>query len=331
MQVRSKCEIELVFENLSYFKPEVRDAAIGALAGVLNIPREEIKILEVRKGSVKLRVEMPSIALDRLIELYETNSKMTRDLGIIYLTEIFDEIFNIENIRSLLNNEFIYEDLLVICYKNFRISPEQIAPNSIKSEVIEQLLQYVRQQMLVSELLNLLRERKPEAFNKFGSYYKVPRRPARERGKRSHQSNQFTKWQIILAVFLGVGVTLLGVVMLVFVDIFIGSKDQSGITSIIIWLGLYPLGDLAGRVVLKALSGRRGEKSGQLAMISFMLGCVALPIIFFSINFSLSLGEVINADYASSIALLRAIVQLIVRASEFYFSIFKLLISLNGR
>ncbi|MBN3938685.1 MAG: trypsin-like peptidase domain-containing protein [Nostoc sp.] len=311
IQVRSQCEIELVFEDLSKFKPEVREAAIGALAGVLNISREEIKIIEIRKGSVKLRIEIPSSALDRLIELYETNRAMMRDLGIVYLTEILDEHFDLSNIRSLLNGGFTREELLTICYDNFRAVSEQIDSNTGKAEIIEQLLEYIRQQMLVSDLLDLARESKPEAYNKFGSYYKVPRRPSRQREQRL-PSHQLTRWEIILAVFFGAGITILGILALLFVDYIVSTFDSTGILSSIVWLGFLPLGDFVGSVVLRVLRGRRGEQTGRLAVISYLIGCFALPVGLFSIIFLFILVLAIMNASRDPIGSLQLIGQLII-------------------
>ena len=94
----SSCEIELVFEDLSKFIPEIQQAAIGALAGALDISREKIKVLEVRKGSVKIRIRIPSTSLDKLIELYQTDRLLMDNLGIVYVIELLEKRFNLDNI-----------------------------------------------------------------------------------------------------------------------------------------------------------------------------------------------------------------------------------------
>ena len=197
-----------------------------------------------------------------------------------------------------------------ICYENLRISPEQIDPNASKDEVIEQLLQYVRQQMLVSDLLNLLRERKPETFNKFGSYYRVPRRPSRGMG----QDVRSRRWESILAVFLGATVTILGILVFLLVDSIVKTFDSTGIISSIALVGFFPLGDFVGSIVVKVLKGRRGERAGRLAVISYLIGWVALPVGLFMIIFSIILVLAILAARTDPIGALQLIGSLIITA-----------------
>jgi RNA polymerase sigma factor (sigma-70 family) len=75
--------VEIIFKgNLAQFTYEQQLAAIGALAGILNIPRDQIEILSARDGSVILHVAMPAEAIERLIALYEAQDPALEDLGI---------------------------------------------------------------------------------------------------------------------------------------------------------------------------------------------------------------------------------------------------------
>lgn len=84
--VRSRVEITLP-GDLSHFSQEKREvaieAAVGALAGALGIPRNQIEVLCVRYGSIILQLEMPTEAANRLIALLdEANDPIMQDLGI---------------------------------------------------------------------------------------------------------------------------------------------------------------------------------------------------------------------------------------------------------
>jgi len=71
------------FSSLSQEQLEIiLNAFTGALAGTLNVQHKEITILEVRVGSIILKLQMPLDALVAIIELYEANAPVFGDLGI---------------------------------------------------------------------------------------------------------------------------------------------------------------------------------------------------------------------------------------------------------
>ncbi|MCB0208483.1 MAG: hypothetical protein KDJ52_04120 [Anaerolineae bacterium] len=78
---RSQVEITLK-GDLSHLTPELQSAAIGAIAGVLNISRDQVTFLQVQKGSIILQLELPTEAVNELIILYETNDPIMKDLGV---------------------------------------------------------------------------------------------------------------------------------------------------------------------------------------------------------------------------------------------------------
>lgn len=78
-----KSEIELVLKgDFQALTPELESAIIGALAGILNISREEIRIVKTKSGSIVLRIEMPTVAIRHLINLYNINDPLVKDFGI---------------------------------------------------------------------------------------------------------------------------------------------------------------------------------------------------------------------------------------------------------
>lgn len=86
---RSRVEINLP-GNLQHIPPIMQqaaiDAAVGALAGALKIPRESIEVLHVRVGSIIIELRMPSHAIEQLILLHESNSAELDGLQIQNIT-----------------------------------------------------------------------------------------------------------------------------------------------------------------------------------------------------------------------------------------------------
>lgn len=80
---------------------------ISLLAKTLKIDVESISILEVKKGSVKLKIELPKNSANKLIELFERKDKLLDEL----LNE-FDmlEVNKIENLRNKPNANSIQEE-----------------------------------------------------------------------------------------------------------------------------------------------------------------------------------------------------------------------------
>ncbi|GJD22581.1 hypothetical protein RIVM261_075370 [Rivularia sp. IAM M-261] len=282
-EVISQCEIELVFENLSKFPPEVREAAIGALAGALKISREEIKVLEVRKGSVKVRIEIPSISLDKLIELYEKDRNLMQQLGIIYVVEVFEESFYLENIRTLLIRGFTREELVTICYENFISIYDTITLNNTQSEIVDKIIEYICRESQISNFLELTRERKPDIYNNFSPYYKVPRRPGQVRdysrqSRRRVNSYRLRRPEILIAGFIGIVVAALGfIVLIIGLSLILFSTGISAFGQVFLFLGLLILGDIVGRVVSRATRRAGGEVAGRVAAASYFVGLVLIP------------------------------------------------------
>jgi hypothetical protein len=103
----AKSQVEIVLQgDFSRFTHELRSAALaaamGALAGVLNVPREQISVVPVQEGSTILRIRLPTKAANRLIALYKVGRPIIKDLGIQQVTAIPKQIpSNVANESSL--------------------------------------------------------------------------------------------------------------------------------------------------------------------------------------------------------------------------------------
>ena len=79
--IRSEVEVTLRgdFPDLH---PELITAAIGTLAGILNISRDHVHVLQVKAGSMVMRINLPAEAADRLVALAQANAPAIQDMGI---------------------------------------------------------------------------------------------------------------------------------------------------------------------------------------------------------------------------------------------------------
>jgi hypothetical protein len=89
----SKSRLELILAaNLSSIAPERHlvaiEAAVRAFANELDIPRDQVRVLQFRIGSVALQLEVPTEVANHVLELYEANDPSIQDLGIQQLSVI---------------------------------------------------------------------------------------------------------------------------------------------------------------------------------------------------------------------------------------------------
>jgi hypothetical protein len=68
--------------DFSDFMPEMQSAAIAVVVGILNIPREQLKVMRVSEGSISLEVKRPKKVIEKLIALDESSVLIIQDLGI---------------------------------------------------------------------------------------------------------------------------------------------------------------------------------------------------------------------------------------------------------
>lgn len=66
------------------FSVELQLAAVGAVASSLDIPREQVEVLQVRadRSGIELQLELPTVAAEKLLSLFERNDPLVKDLGI---------------------------------------------------------------------------------------------------------------------------------------------------------------------------------------------------------------------------------------------------------
>lgn len=116
----SKSQIEITVRGELPVTSEILYAAIGALAGALDIPRDQIGILEVQGGSMILQIEMSTEAVHRLITLYEAVDPVIQDLGIQKAEVIHKQPLQIatplSDLRRILTKYFSDSELINLCF-----------------------------------------------------------------------------------------------------------------------------------------------------------------------------------------------------------------------
>ncbi len=90
-----------------------------------------------------------------------------------------DKRYNWANIRAMLTEGFDAEELRRICYDepNFKSVYHQLAQNTGKIEIIDQLIEYVNKKLQVDTLLARSKERNPARYEKHQPYYDVTTSP----------------------------------------------------------------------------------------------------------------------------------------------------------
>ena len=84
-------QVEMIFDiDLGEFSVELQLVAMGALAACLNIVRHQISVLKVQPGSVRLQVELPDHAASQLFQLYQAQSPLIADMGIVQVITLPD-------------------------------------------------------------------------------------------------------------------------------------------------------------------------------------------------------------------------------------------------
>jgi hypothetical protein len=77
-------QVEIVFRGkFDDMSPEIQGAAIRALAAIMNIPDESIRVLSVGGGSIIYRVEVPEDAAHGLHDLFRREDPLIKEIGII--------------------------------------------------------------------------------------------------------------------------------------------------------------------------------------------------------------------------------------------------------
>lgn len=279
--------------------PEITEAKVRALVGFLKkngveLDRDQVRLLSVKKGCVKIEIELPSEALDKLIELYEQDpSLLENELGILDLTETFREKYNLSNIQTLLEEGFEAEEIISICENNFSDLREIITIDISKSDIVREIILYLRQESLSQESLirNFLdgaRELKPEAYQKHRPYYKVPRRPRNiQRNRQRNSFNYLNSKRIIIASLMIAGLASLGFIGLDVIVIASESllesigKPAASPPLVLLYLLLIPpqIGRYVGRLSSNLLRNESSTTRIRIAIICYLMGLIISPVV----------------------------------------------------
>jgi hypothetical protein len=125
--------------------------------------------------------------------------------------------YNTKNIRHLLIEGFDDAELRAICYDHFRPVYDELALNTGKKEIVQQIIEYVEQQSLLELLLSLVKEKNPAKYSQFEPYYNetIPL------SEMVRQPKRIVFW-IIIPVILGL--------LVVIVWFLLSSNGQSELT-----------------------------------------------------------------------------------------------------
>jgi tetratricopeptide (TPR) repeat protein len=76
-------QVEIIFKgNFIDLTPELRDATIRSIAGILAISPDQIVVLRAMSGSIIFHLQMPRESAEQLLALYETDDPIIDELGI---------------------------------------------------------------------------------------------------------------------------------------------------------------------------------------------------------------------------------------------------------
>ncbi len=302
-QKRSQCKLTLnTHIDFSEFTPEIRYAVIGAFSGVLDTPREEIKVYKVREESVVL--DLPSAALDRLIFLFQKRASVIKELGVSHVIETFTEQYNMDNIRLMLTKMFTASELRNFCHENFRNVPARLSQESRKTEIIDELIKYAYsehkpQEPRIPHLLELCYKHNSKVYAKYRPYYNVPRSPS-DQPKRTFLYGMKPR-QFARTAAMGVGVATIGTFLMTLLSL-------NPFPGNFVWWALIPLGILVGNVVSK--EANPGRSLAVLSLSCYLTGYILGPFFAFLVLFVVAGGD---------LQLMNILVLLIIRLLSFLF------------
>lgn len=128
-------------------------------------------------------LEFRFVDIERLIDfglLHRSQSsyKITES-GYRAIHSNFDEFdsasYNLKNIRTLLSKGFTDKELRRLCYDNPKFRPvyDQLAQETGKADIIDRVIEYANQYMLIEMLLNLAKEHNPDRYEKHKPYKSI--------------------------------------------------------------------------------------------------------------------------------------------------------------
>lgn len=179
--------------DFSEWSDTVQSAAIRALSALMACPPELVRCKaipeDVRQsaGPVKLTVEMPEKAFERLLDLGDTNEPILNEAGIAQFKEIVRNPHNLDNIRRMLAKMFTLPQLQAFCQKHFPAISAQVAAAVQKSEMIDLLLAHAQENARIPHILVFAKQQHAKIYARFEPYYHAPRiypTPQQHAGRR---------------------------------------------------------------------------------------------------------------------------------------------------
>lgn len=94
--------LEIVIKgDLGNWSTEIQNAAIRAFAGIMEIPAEQVRLLMVSSGSVRLLLLVPTVSAQRLLKLHETRDATLQYIGVKKVRIVAIEVRKFSNMLEL--------------------------------------------------------------------------------------------------------------------------------------------------------------------------------------------------------------------------------------
>lgn len=282
------------------------EAKINAIAKVLGLPRNEIQIIFIREGSIKIEIELPSKSLDRLIKLFEERTVLMRDLGVNYVMESFAEGYIIKNIKKLILNEYTTNSLLFFIKKNYPQISKEISSHDNKLKIVDYLVDQVQTKSTFSSLLNMIEIEKGSIVRNYEPFIKVPRRPKKTKEQKFKSKDKILSYVLgrmpnkVRAVIAAITGCLFASISTALVFYTIDSMVRFSVDNFI--FGFYSpielfgglckffwiivLGDWVGQIVVQVSGSKKGLSTARLAQRTFFAGLLLAPVFYILIEIS---------------------------------------------
>ena len=270
------------------------------LANALRISVDKISIVDQNETANIIQIVIPSRALDRFVRLHETKDPLLiKELGIVYIGEVFDERFNFRNIRHLFMYGFTKNDLEAFGRKYLKDSDKLFADRT-KPEMVYSVLAYASEKDMFPELLHFAREYRVKSYKEFGPYYKSPKKSPRP-ATLQLMEERLTHREYVNVLIRGVGIAALGSMLISLITLFFEYLriDRSLWPVLNLMLGIVSaqLGNFVGDQVLIGANHKRDPTLDKLAVFCYLYGFFLgylIPIIFdyiYLFNFRLEMPE----------------------------------------
>ena len=167
--------------DFSDWSDDVQSSAIRALAAVLECQAEALCCEDIpddvrqSAGPVKLTVEMPENAFERLLDLGRLEDPAIAGLGIAQVKEILRNPHNIGNIRRMLERMLTPAQLREFCQRHFPAITERLSAATQKSDMLDILLNYARQNSRMPHILVFAKQQNAKVYERCEPYYYPPR------------------------------------------------------------------------------------------------------------------------------------------------------------